>query len=133
MCAEIVEILSEFHEATELMSAEKYPTLSFVFPLFSHLHSSVEKKGYSTKCPEAMEMCLALAKDLKERWLTLIEPEHLISCYLDPRFKALNFIDDRHLKRSIKAAVREKLEMVRFHEVKAPFQVSGARQEVIST
>ena len=38
------------------------------------------------------------ASELKERWLTSIKDEHLLGCFLDPRFKHLNFLDNRTRK-----------------------------------
>ena len=107
--AEIVEVLTEFNEATELMIGETYPTLSMVYPLFSRLHKSVKAKRETLKCDEAQDMCDQIATALTERWIVTIEPEHLIACYLDPRFKTLNFIEDRPLRRCVKTLVREKL------------------------
>jgi len=59
-------------------------------------------------------MCDHLAEDLIDRWIMTVEPSHVVACYLDPRFKTLNFIEDRPLRRCIKTLIHQKVEEIKF-------------------
>ena len=108
---ELVEVLAEFFHATELMSAEKYPTLAYVYPLFSRLIAFAKMKSDDACHEETQKLASAILKDLVERWSTTIQVEHLLACYLDPRFKGLNFLEE-DVRKAVKALAMTKLAAV---------------------
>lgn len=114
--AEVCEVLHEFYRATEVMSAEKYPTLSFVFPLFSALIKFTKRKRDLARYHETQEMCEAIDADLSGRWRSTIELDHLLACFLDPRFKALTFIEDPAMRTLIREKAAKKLSECKIKE-----------------
>ena len=99
---ELVEVLGPFNEATEMISGESYPTLSLVYPVFCNLWTLATDLKSVAKHPETQALCRSLAADLRVRWINTIRDEHLIACFLDPRFKHLTFIDDANLRKYVR-------------------------------
>ena len=96
--AELVAVLEVFHSATEIVSGETYPTLGIVLPLLhkllSHTLADAESdKGLTKKINKAIR------DDLESRYQDVdVRKQLSIAMYLDPRFKAMSFLDDSERK-----------------------------------
>ena len=91
---ELVDILKPFHHATEVLSAEKYPTFSTVKPL---LYKLLEKalKVNDGDTSTIKEVKKVIKSDLASRYQsTSIQKLMNVATYLDPRYKDLPFLDD---------------------------------------
>ena len=91
---ELVAMLEVFHSATEIVSGEKYPTLGIVLPLLHkllyHTLAGAENDNALTK-----RIKQVIRDDLKSRYQDDVVKKKLsIAMYLDPRFKAMPFLDD---------------------------------------
>ena len=91
---ELVVVLEVFHSATEIVSGETYPTLGIVLPLLhkllSHTLADAESdKGLTKKIKKAIR------DDKESRYQDVdVRKQLSIAMYLDPRFKAMSFLDD---------------------------------------
>ena len=91
---ELVEILEPFRDATEVVSGEKYPTISIICPLlYKFLNVTLcEKDDDTSLCKEVKR---AIRVDLESRYVSQeVEEKLRLSSYLDPRFKALPFLGE---------------------------------------
>ena len=70
MAQEVKEILKTFHFATEIISAEKYPTIGIVHPLV-HKLLSVTLKEADGDTTVVKLIKAAVSADLKERYQML--------------------------------------------------------------
>ena len=91
---ELVEVLEVFHSATEIVSGEKYPTLGIILPflhkLLSHTLAEAENDKRLTK-----RIKKAIRDDLTSRYQDdVVKKKFSIAMYLDPRFKAVPFLND---------------------------------------
>ena len=92
MAEDLLAILKPFHDATEVVSGEKYPTVSILSPLLHKLINITleEKEDDSTF---AKDVTRAIRVDLQGTYLDEDVQEKIrLSSYLDPRFKALPFL-----------------------------------------
>ena len=96
---ELVKVLEPMKTATTLMCDEKIPTLSIVYPLFQKLINYFS--DHTTKVsasPSVAEVKRVLRDDLAKRYQEPASTKILIkAAALDPRFKALPFLDHRTL------------------------------------
>ena len=91
---EVNEILKTFHFATEIISAEKYPTIGIVHPLIHKLFSvTLKEADGDTTLVKSIKA--AVKADLKERHRGLnFQKVMKIGTYLDPHFKKLTYLGD---------------------------------------
>ena len=91
---ELVDILKPFHHATEVLSAEKYPTFSTVKPLlYKLLEKALQVNNGDTNTIK--EVKKAIKNDLGSRYQSTSTQKLMnIATYLDPRYKDLPFLDD---------------------------------------
>ena len=88
----LISILHPFQEATEIMSKEKYPTISSVKPvLYKLLEKTLEAKEDDGNATKMMKK--EIKSDLAQRYQTSDIKEVLnTTTFLDPRYKALPFL-----------------------------------------
>ena len=89
----LVELLKPFQQATTLMGAVKYPTLSTVKPLLYKLITKTLKitDEDSVTCKTVKQ---EIKKDLEDRYhQPAVEKIINMATFLDPRYKELPFID----------------------------------------
>ena len=104
----LLEVLKPFKHITEVMSGEKYTTVSSVKPLLHHLlNVALDIEAKDSAAIKAMKQ--AMTANLGERYSSPQSDELLgIACFLDPRFKAMPF--ESHSKRgAIHTAERAQL------------------------
>lgn len=68
---------------------------------------------------DIIAFCEELHQDLGVRWLDTLKHEHLIACFLDPRFKGLQFLTDFKTRRVVRDLVASKLDVMNPKEYKA--------------
>ena len=91
-CAEdVAKALETLKVATHVMSEEKTPTLSIIAPLHSQLCHSTEIQA--TDLAATKEIKNAVAMDLGKRCVS-DKPFPCMASALDPRFKALPFLEE---------------------------------------
>ena len=92
---ELVKVLEPMKTATTLMCDEKIPTLSIVYPLFQKLINYFSDHTTTvTASPSVAEVKRVIRDDLAKRYQEPASTEILIkAAALDPRFKALPFLD----------------------------------------
>jgi len=113
--AEVMNVLSPFEEATKKLQGQKYPTLAYVYPIFWNLYNLVTgPEKVQCKFPQVSQLQDAISKDLLNRMLSLIKPEHYLACYFDPRFKSLSFIKDQKIKDQVFKLGSEKVNQVNY-------------------
>ena len=92
---ELVSVLDVLNSATEIVSGEKYPTLGIVVPLLHKLLSHTLAETESDK-RLAKKIKRAIREDLMFRYQDdLVKTKLSVATYLDPRFKALSFLDSQ--------------------------------------
>ena len=124
----LVDILKPFQQATEAMSAVKYPTLSTVKPLLFKLVNRTLKANESDSAV-AKEVKVEIKRDLQGRYSTPSVARILnIATFLDPRYKELPFLDDPS-KRKIIDQVRDELLVMEEMEEEEPPQTEVVIQE----
>ena len=94
---EVVEMLADllkpFQQATTVMGAVRYPTLSTVKPLLYKLLTKTLKIT-DDDCPTAKAVKQEIKKDLEDRYhKTTVERIINFATFLDPRYKELPFLD----------------------------------------
>lgn len=105
---QLVEILKPFQVATEVMSGEKYPTVSTVKPLLYKLtEKTLALNDGDSSTIKAVKQ--AIKKDLESRYTkSAIQRLLNVSTYLDPRYKELPFLTDI-AKRRMRDDVKDEL------------------------
>jgi hypothetical protein len=92
--ADNVTVLQPFEEATAIMSATKYPTLSMVIPMMNILVRRLRSKSAA----EAVAIDGLRAKlllNIQQRWPNFEQdPLYAVSSLLDPRFKRFTFTSE---------------------------------------
>ena len=85
--ASLLEVLKPFKHITEVMSGEKYTTVSSIKPLLHHLlNVALDIEAKDSAAMKAMTQ--AMTANLGERYSSPQSDELLgIACFLDPRFK----------------------------------------------
>ena len=99
-----------FQNATEIISGEKYPTLGIVQPLLQKLLSRTLRKAVDDK-PLTKRIKAVIGDDLRSQYQNDIKLKLYVAMYLDPRFKAMSFLDDS-TKDDIKDSVKLELTML---------------------
>src|SRR5690606_13596282 len=92
--SELIHVLKPVKDITKFISLEKNVTIGFVLPL---MHRLINNKMVRSVVDSHVTKTLknAIRKDLRERWDLMqanIEDEIVLSAYLDPRFKAFDFV-----------------------------------------
>ena len=116
---ELVSVLDVFNSATEIVSGEKYPTLGIVAPLLhkllSHTLAETESDKRLTK-----RIKMAIREDLMSRYQDdVVKTKLSVTTYLDPRFKALSFLDRLERKEvlaDVKLAILEAIDADQQHQ-----------------
>ena len=102
-----VEILAPFKEATEVMSQEKYPTLSYYIPMVTSLKTICNE--FESESDWALQLNENLLDALESRFAFIKDNDILkTAMFLDPRFKA-NFIEGESKKKALKTRIVEKI------------------------
>ena len=119
---ELIVVLKAFHDATEIISGEKYPTIGIVKPLQKKLEVTlVTKKDDSSLVKQIKGV---IQKDIgqcyqNEEISTLLK----VAMFLEPRFKEMPFLN-RAEKQQVKEIV--KFELQRFIEQTEELHVEDA-------
>ena len=105
---QLVEILKPFQIATEVMSGDKYPTVSIVKPLLYKLcENTLSLNDSDSSTVKAVKQ--SIKKDLQSRYTgAAIQRLLNVSTYLDPRYKELPFLAEV-VKRQMKDDVEDEL------------------------
>ena len=97
----LVDLLKPFQQATTVMRAVRYPTLSTVKPLLYKLLTKTLKIT-DGDCPTAKAVKQEIKKDLEDRYHnTTVERIINFATFLDPRYKELPFLDSFSKQRII--------------------------------
>jgi hypothetical protein len=94
-------LLEKFKEVTEIISAEKYPTLSILFPCIELMKAHL--RNYVPKTRKVKSVQQEIKKEISTRWSYKskeMEPA-LIATALDPRYKNLDFVSKEKVKEMI--------------------------------
>ena len=114
---ELVCILDMFHSATEIVSGESYPTLGIVQPLLHKLLTQTLAASNDNQ-PLTKKIKEAIREDLLSHYQDNdIKSKLSLAMYLDPRFKALLFLDES-ARKDVKDSV--KLELIKLVEQQKP-------------
>jgi len=84
----VIQLLKPLKDATALLSAEKYVTLSFMTPLIKKLCKKYDT-AIDKEPPQISQMRKMLSEQLSARFDACNE-SHLLACVLDPRFRDLS-------------------------------------------
>ena len=97
----MLAVLSPLRKMTDLLSGEKFVTVSIVKPLLNHLYSEilVEKEGETNL---TLEMKSRIKAKLEECYETAEIDDFLSLCsFLDPRFKLSVLTKEEEVKREV--------------------------------
>ena len=90
---ELLAILKPFNDTTEVVSSERYLTLSIVLPILHKLlHVKLKATDYDSHLVK--EIKRVIRADLELRYQDKEIQMLRIATYLDPRFKSLSFLDE---------------------------------------
>ena len=90
--SKVVEVMSYFAEATDILQAEEKPTINRVIPVIDSLENALESINKDSASINAL--CQCLLNSLESRFSYLIQSAvHLAATALDPRIK-LSFSDN---------------------------------------
>ena len=109
---ELIVVLKAFHDATEIISGEKYPTIGIVKPLLKKLEVTLATREDDSSLVKQIKG--VIQKDIGQRYQgedisTLLK----VAMFLEPRFKEMPFLN-RAEKHQVKEIV--KFELQRFIE-----------------
>lgn len=101
--AEVLVVLAPFNSATVELSEEKRVSGSKVIPMMKMLHHAMQKCAPSLKTLIGKKLCHELDKRVMES-LNIFESSHHLSLatLLDPRFKALGFLNGTKITDAVK-------------------------------
>ena len=119
---ELIVVLKAFHDATEIISGEKYPTIGIVKPLLKKLEVTLATKEDESSLVKQIKG--VIQKDIGQRYQgeeisTLLK----VAMFLEPRFKEMPFLN-RAEKQQVKEIV--KFELQRFIEQTEELHVEDA-------
>ena len=109
---ELIVVLKAFHDATEIISGEKYPTIGIVRPLLKKIEVTLATKEDDSTLVKQIKG--VIQKDIGQRYQdedisTLLK----VAMFLEPRFKEMLFLNGTE-KQQVKEIV--KFELQRFIE-----------------
>ena len=86
-------ILKPFNDATEVVSGEKYPTISIITPLIHKLLNVL--KATSEDSTLTKQIKSTIHQDLQCRYQSHVLQQTLrLAAFLDPRFKTVRFLEE---------------------------------------
>ena len=85
----VSSLLGMLESASKMMSGKKYPTLSYVMPIFIELFTSIERESATSSDDDPMAAPLAAAHKMLSKYYSFSDdsPYYLIAVLLEPRFK----------------------------------------------
>ena len=91
---DVLKVLKPFKDVTVQISAEKYVTISAIRPLLHHLINTVLKVEVSDSVA-VKAMKADMARNLNSRYQEAAIVQLLdVACFVDPRFKAMPFVEE---------------------------------------
>jgi len=118
---ELTNMLKPFEIATRKLSAENYPTLSFVVPIMYSCYQAITLSTAATKFNDCKKLGEEITAALFTYLVSHITHDMLLACFFDPRSKKLKFLDEK-TKSLVKNLAQTKIEEVKSTstEIKEP-------------
>ena len=94
LMADMINVLSEFEEATTIVSGQRYVTLSLILPIATHLSGTMAAVCSTTQKASGKKLAKTLRKELQKKFpIQRYDPTSAaaICTALDPHFQDLTF------------------------------------------
>jgi len=126
---EVCKILEPFAEVTEEVSGASYPTLSLIFPLMYILE---KVKGFeNSTSPVIKSMAKEMSVRMVERWTKVVSNTQLLASVLDPRVKALTFLEEKKEQQNGFNLLRKKYEELKSQQSQLDIIPRDKNQEAL--